>query len=443
MSIKQILNKKACSAGLLLLVSSFSAALAQQGPQPATKPQPPPPQIPATMVSDWRLLGIDPDISRQAKPLLQRTKADLIKKWADAGSLEQFTTSAGATLPALLAAFAKSTAVSVDKKQAAVGASIVYEPLLCRLGDRYLIHISAADTVLGNLRGASHTSIDAREFEQSLRNPATADTFSSKVADAAGRITLTSDGTSQDNSALHIGMALGRETTRRDEGSAFCALALLAENLLKEKFTVVRPWGSETLAKIRNTLNLPANLRRPTRVLNFVWDVPRAGKTTQNPMQLKAAIRVAESVLGQPLPKIPQTQWTAQIAGDGQISLTAANQAMIDFLRQERQSLSLAEAPQVAKINRGWVYLDKGRAYGLEMDDRLVISGGPKDYGAAIKGHVVGFYGPEKNIKSPRGFPVNEGAIVFIRKGQAETKIGQTFIFDETVYPVNFPAAGR
>jgi hypothetical protein len=441
--MKQILRKNACRAAFLLIVAHPAAGLAQQGvaqPAKAQQPPPPPPSIPVALVSDWRLLGVDPDLAGRIKKPLSLARTELVKKWAGNETLEQYTTRANLKRPALLKKFASATAVSAEAKPAAVGASVVYEPLLCRLGDRYVIHVSAADTVLGTLRGAAHTSVAASEIESAANAQ---NSLVNATATAINRLASVNDGSAQDNSALHIGMTLGRESTRKDEGSAFCALALLAETLNQEKFTVVRPWGGETLASIRHALTLPANLRRPTRMLNFVWDLPRAGKQAQNPMPLKATINVAESVLGQTLPRIPETVWNAQVAGDGQIALTAANPGLMDFLRQERQSLSLAEAPQVAKVDRGWVYLDKGRAYGLEMDDRLVISGGPKDYAAGVKGHVVGFYGPEKKIKSPRGFPVNEGAIVFIRKGQGETKIGQTFVFDETVYPANFPAAGR
>jgi hypothetical protein len=442
--MKQILRRNACCAGFLLIFSYPAASLGQQGPAAplAKNPQPssPPPSIPTALVSDWRLLGVDPDLAGRLKKSLDLARSELIKKWAGGGTLEQYTARTDLKRPELLKKFTTSTAVSSAVKAAAVGASLVYEPLLCRLGDRYVVHISATDTVLGNLRGAAHTSIAARD----LQNPVNAETsLAVATTNTVNRLAVTSDGNSQDNSALHIGMSLGRETTRKDEGSSFCALALLAEMLIQEKFTVVRPWGGETLASIRNALTLPAKLRRPTRMLSFIWQIPRAGKQSQNPMPLRATINIAESILGQTLPAIPETVWNAQIDADGKITLTAANQSLMDFLRQERQSLSLAEAPQIAKVDRAWVYLDKGRAYGLEMDDRLVISGGAKDYAAAVKGHVVGFYGPEKKIKSPRGFPVNEGAIVFIRKGQGDTKIGQTFIFDETVYPANFPASGR
>ena len=92
----------------------------------------------------------------------------------------------------------------------------------------------------------------------------------------------------------------------------------------------------------------------------------------------------------------------------------------------------LADVPQAAKIYGGWVYLDRGRAYGLHMDDRLVAKDAS---GKEITGHIVGFYGPEMGLKSPRGYLINEGAIMFVRKGQRETALGQAYTFDTRQYP--------
>ena len=443
--MKQIPFMKRQFCAFFLLFTGALPAKAQTPPKipetPAAKALPQ--NVPTALVSEWRLFGLDPDMARQLRERLNESRNVLIKKWADGGSLDAFAEKAPHKTPPLLKKFAAMVAVSGDSKPATVGASLVYEPVLCRLGDRYVIHLGAADTVLGTLRGAANTSVDAKQFEAEARDPKRKKNIEELITTLAARININGDGKTQDNSALHIGMALAREQTRRDEGSAFCALALLGQTLADQKFTVVRPWGSETLGKIRNTLGLPSTLRRPTRTMVFLWDLPRTTAKPQNPMTLKATINIAESVLGQPLPKIPETVWSGQIATDGQINLTAANTSMLDFLTRERSSLSLAEAPQIARINRGWVYLDKGRAYGLEMDDRLVVGGGPNNYNAAIKGHVVGFFGPEKKITSPRGFPVNEGAIVYIRKGQGEAKIGQTLVYDETVFPTNYPAAGK
>ena len=44
----------------------------------------------------------------------------------------------------------------------------------------------------------------------------------------------------------------------------------------------------------------------------------------------------------------------------------------------------------VIKVYGAWAYLDKGRAWGLEMNDRLWFE---KD-GRMVKGHVVAYFGP-------------------------------------------------
>ena len=82
-----------------------------------------------------------------------------------------------------------------------------------------------------------------------------------------------------------------------------------------------------------------------------------------------------------------------------------------------------------------WAYLDRGRAWGLEMNDRLWME---RD-GQAIKGHVVKFFGPELKLRSPRGFWITEGAIVFIRTGQKEVKVGDVLRYDPTEFPTPWP----
>jgi hypothetical protein len=69
------------------------------------------------------------------------------------------------------------------------------------------------------------------------------------------------------------------------------------------------------------------------------------------------------------------------------------------------------------------------------MNDRLVGIEQPN----AFKGHVVAYFGPELKLKSPRGWPINEGAIIFIRKGQKNLKIGQAFTYDGMRVPTSWP----
>ena len=94
----------------------------------------------------------------------------------------------------------------------------------------------------------------------------------------------------------------------------------------------------------------------------------------------------------------------------------------------EQQKELAAGSPQVLKIDRAWVYLDKGRAAGLRLYDRFII--GNESYG-----HVVGYYGVEEKLVSEKGYPVSEGAILYVRKGQNKVRLGQEVRYDPTTYP--------
>jgi hypothetical protein len=59
--------------------------------------------------------------------------------------------------------------------------------------------------------------------------------------------------------------------------------------------------------------------------------------------------------------------------------------------------------------------------------------------GQTVKGHVVHYFGPEAKLKSPRGYPINEGAVLYIRKNQAAVKVGTEFTFDPTTFPSKYP----
>jgi hypothetical protein len=57
----------------------------------------------------------------------------------------------------------------------------------------------------------------------------------------------------------------------------------------------------------------------------------------------------------------------------------------------------------------------------------------------SIKGHVVGFYGPELKLTSKSGHSIAEGAIIYIRKGQRSIKLGDSFEYEQVNYPTPWP----
>ena len=79
--------------------------------------------------------------------------------------------------------------------------------------------------------------------------------------------------------------------------------------------------------------------------------------------------------------------------------------------------------------------MDKGRAWGLKLLDRLTVRESPGE----IRGHVIKFFGPELKLKNINGQTINEGAIIFIRKGQRLAKPGQSLVYDQTEFPTPWP----
>ena len=98
-----------------------------------------------------------------------------------------------------------------------------------------------------------------------------------------------------------------------------------------------------------------------------------------------------------------------------------------EIIDTQQKELSVS-SPKVVKIDRAWVYLDKGRASGLRIYDRFIV--GNESYG-----HVVGYYGVEEKLNSDQGYPISEGAILYIRKGQNKVRIGQEVRYDPATYP--------
>lgn len=97
-----------------------------------------------------------------------------------------------------------------------------------------------------------------------------------------------------------------------------------------------------------------------------------------------------------------------------------------EILRKKSEMQGL---PKVVMIRGAWAYLDRGRGYGLDMNDRLTTAGS--------KGHIVGFFGAGMNLKSSQGNIIDEGAVMFVRNGRVS--VGDSVDFDPQTYPTDWP----
>ncbi|MDD9951594.1 MAG: hypothetical protein OXT67_08530, partial [Zetaproteobacteria bacterium] len=167
----------------------------------------------------------------------------------------------------------------------------------------------------------------------------------------------------------------------------------------------------------------------------------------QAPLVISMQYRRAEAIFSQEIshlslvsaPKVMELKKALNVRMQSLSNLTPLRLDFPDFLvrevKAENNSLREVDFPRVAHIYGAWAYLDKGRAWGLKMGDRLEV---PLSSGK-IKGHVVGYYGPEKNIQSMNGYTVVEGAIVYVRKGQKQLQIGDMVDYDRRSYPTSWP----
>lgn len=297
-------------------------------------------------------------------------------------------------------------------------------PTICSLANQYLIFLTHTQYGTGKIIASTHRTIPKEEFHQSLQEKR----LDALLLGVLNNLSIANENqTATPQSALKVSFALSRETTGTKHGSSLCLNMLLEENLARQ-YSVMSTTNTEDMESVYRVMGFPTVSRRSTRKIINSWFFNNQDNLNF-PLTLKLRSQYAEAVMGQNIQTSMKSIYTLSIQNN-QIQIIP-DKNIESFLNQEDKALNLADSPTVSKIYRAWVYLDKGRAWGLKMSDRLVIRGKESE----IQGHVVGYFGKEMNLKSPKGYDINEGAIVFIRKGQRKTRVGQEFIFDPKQYP--------
>lgn len=416
-----------------------------------------------SIVLPWRQLAIPAERDVALRSVLTAIGNDIAARFLqNSQSLDQYVTTKNlaANHQRLLQTF------RVGEPKDVIGFKpMLLEPLWCQIADQQVFFLSVTDRSQDTLLAMTHVTVPTKDLLETLKkrpvNTATApalgalptpvvpqltpkDLLNPKLSAAYDRLiaqlqqqgpdaaTANAPGTD----VLRITLSAGNEFTRMDQGSTQCLNLLLSESLRKT-YILVKPVGGEAFATLRDVLPSALPLRRPTRTIVTRWDDQgsRARGPWTLPLSLPLTTSYAETIFGKNIPPIANGQWTISKSGD--MLTTQVDQALISFLDTERTALALNDdGPQVVKVYGAWVYVDKGRAYGLKMDDRLVAdaAGGTK-----VQGHVVGYFGPELGLVSPKGYKINEGAIIYVRKGQKEAPLGTTFAFDETKFPTDWP----
>ena len=393
---------------------------------------------PAGLSMPWRLIGIDAEVAAAARTALTATAKTLATSWLT--TAQTFTATLQRTKPTLNNRRITDQ-ISAGQPQNSTGApALTLEPSWCSLMNRYLFFVTVTDTPLNTVLGSAHVAIGRDEWKKLRGAGAQTAYLNSKMpALATQALTAAAGGSKPATNAMHVALALGKEVSRQNEGSSLCLNQLLEETL-GPRYTVARALGQDHLALVRDLLGQPPALRRPTRTLILNWThASAAAFKPQVPVNFTLTASLAETVYGKHIPVEYKGDWTCQDSRNNSINCGGSGEAALTkLLDDESKALQLSDWPQVARRDRAWVYLDRGRAWGLKMNDRMVA----EIDGQQVKGHVVHFFGPEAKLKSPRGFAINEGAVLYIRLNQKLPTLGTTFRFDPRTFPTKYPPQG-
>lgn len=434
-----------CAVLTLFAAAFFATPLHGQAPTstpatPATAPAEPL-AYPGGMSMPWRIVGVDALTRAAARDALTRSLTTMRTAWLD--DPQTFTAFLANRKPLTINRKRLTDQIGTGTPRTPLPSpAVTVEPTWCSFMDRHVFVVTVADTALNTLLGSAHVTIPIDRWEALGQGRAAFLSAQLPALTTRALAQATTKGAAPASDALHVGLSLARSLTRDDEGFSAC-IGLLVEEKLAPDYTVARALGTDHLATVRDTLGQRAALRRPTRGLVMAWSNPPErtlvnkatgpGPTRRLPVTLELKANMAETVFGGHVPVTHASRWTFAANGD-QIGFTV-DAGFKKLLDDERATLQLADWPQVARINRAWVYLDRGRAWGLKMNDRVVaeVDGEP------VKGHVVRFFGPEAGLTSPRGFPIREGAIVYVRKNQRKARLGLEFRMDPREYPTPYP----
>lgn len=386
-------------------------------------------QEPVTALTDWNVMQIDPSDLARLRPLLQGLQQGMRSTLFPGMNqpLLRHASLSGKPLSSNMAR-ALQNFYTLESAPTLTSAAI---PSVCKLGEFIVFAIEEGEIGSGKLTKAYHWALPyTKLLPPNSTAPANANTAAT-IIDGLKEQQGQADTFPPHATKLGLNLKIDRFPVK--QGSPHCATMLLSHNLA-QKAAVMRIYGEQQLQLLRHSQsNLPP-LSRHNRMLQMTWIWE---KQDASMIALALNFRATEEVFSQRLPEQGHAEVTFTLAEQ---KITASPvKAIEETITVYESELSPSNLPQIVAINRAWVYLDRGRAWGLKMGDRLLAQGSK----GWIKGHVVGYYGPGLNLKDPSGKLVSEGAIVYIRKGQRDTKKGLTFKFDTTTYPTPWPPVAQ
>ncbi len=313
--------------------------------------------------------------------------------------------------------------------------TLVIEPALCSFADKFWIFITISDFTRQHFLGAENLLTpkepwlkkSGRKSLKPLLAQITSELWTRSATLSASLVNVSNDDT------LEISLRSRNSVTRVNQASHLCLNMIASQKLAQQGWKIQSTNDQEHLRILRQVFLPLSKLTRATRHLLIDWNGSPASTTTSDEMTFQTQLSMTEAVFAREAKTLGPMSWKLKNV-ENRVVLDWDN-ALVDTLKKEKSSLAKADLPRVVKVQQAWAYLDRGRAWGLTMNERME-SGTTTN---PIMGHVVGFFGPEQKLSNALGDPVYEGAILYIRKGQAQVRVGDTFTFDPTTFPKALP----
>jgi len=305
-------------------------------------------------------------------------------------------------------------------------------PIWTRIHDHHLVGVIVVDSFQNTVRLLNHKLLPSERWVEALKSKNFENMFTPTLTTLTQSIkTDIPPKIPEDLSVLFREQTASSRSNEIDRMTLNLLMAYqIASNNGDLQFTLINPFASTLLSAVHKAFKISTPMRKPNRMIFTRIAYEKIPDGIKLPITLNMGVSAAEAVFGKSLPQSWNDQLTVATKSDDTIELKFSDKISA-VLTEEKKALQRNELPQVVKIRGAWAYVDKGRAWGLQMNDRLAISDGS----GTIKGHVVGYFGPEMKLKSARGYGINEGAIIFIRKGQKLVKNGLQLTYDPMRVP--------
>ena len=380
---------------------------------------------PKSMVLPWLMPGLDAEgrPPKQALVVAQQSLGDLVLEGAV--SLTDWARNQKLNMTLNGARKAESILVGAGHRGPKTLPTLGVQPAICYLYGRYVIVVEVF-THDDLVKGYGYAFVEEEAWNQaSEQEEGFAPLLQAAVSEAwqSGQNKIVNQ---LPDNAAKFGLIPARENERQSTVSPQC-LTMFAGHGLISKHRIVRYLGRHESDHLWWLLQKQHKSQRALRQMTVLWSVPLK---QPDPLAFTGRFRVGEGVFGKmALPYM-----------NGTLSLQEPSTALLEgdvqkWMEGEEANLRFDDLPTVIRVYKAWAYLDRGRGWGLKMDDRLYM----RSAEGMVKGHVIGYFGPGHNLKNARGERINEGAILFIRTGQRRVTLGQKFSLDPTAFPTSWP----